>query len=146
MLPFKCRLVRLQVTVNRVHIQYEDGVTDAMHPLTLGVVVDSVQLLPCDLACCAARLSGTLASSHSSPTLAAVSPRLRHHTVHWHGLAVYLNPGSMLSIALTGGQPADGPNWTGLNLDKIQVVLAPVNGKLSIARACSYGYLKACVP
>jgi vacuolar protein sorting-associated protein 13A/C len=39
----------IQVRVTRVHIQYEDDVTDPKNPFTLGVGFDSMTLGNCDV-------------------------------------------------------------------------------------------------
>lgn len=117
-------------------------------PFCLGFVLDSLKYVPCGEACC----TGTSTPSRSSAL--ASQPQLspsefHHHLVTWEGLSVYLNEGLLTDILLPEAvaalqfpkvkamtSPSDtstAVNWTGLDLDKVNVLLAPCSGKLSLS-------------
>ena len=141
-----------QVSVDRIHVRYEDpgdvcgpeskgdeGPPSPPRSFTLGCVLDHMQLSRCSEACCV-RPPGHLIGPEMHARIPAPA-LLKHYVVSWSGLAIYLNPGVFGDVCLpdfspgvAAGGKAFGGNWTGLDLDKVQVVLAPSSGKLSIMR------------
>lgn len=131
-----------QIIVERVHVRYEDAVTDPARPLTLGIVVDSVKCQPCTEACCREVKPALLPDPTAQTVLAQSSPALRHHIITWDGLSMYLNAGLLSDLLIQpppevegGSTRGSGGNWTGLDLDKVQVMLAPNNGRISLTSA-----------
>ena len=120
-----------QVSIERLHVRYEDEVTDASQPLTMGIVIDSLQFNPCKDVCCVRR-QPSLRDAAAQAVLNDTQPRLQHHMANWTGLAVYLNPGNIGDVFVASASSAD--NWTGLDMDKVQVLLAPSSGRLSLTR------------
>lgn len=134
-----------QVTIDRLHFRYEDDTTDSSQPLVLGVVVDSLQFFPCaGVCCCGVTASGAGAASSAEPA------RFRHHFVTWDGLAVYLNPGVSADVDVaptivamatptlpTASPAAPAPvrtHWTGLDMSRVQVLVAPSSGRVCLTQ------------
>jgi hypothetical protein len=129
--------------VDRIHVRYEDAVTDPQLPLVLGVVIDSVKCQPCSEACCSESKVPVVPDETSQGVLQQTSARMWHYLIAWEGLAVYLNPGTWVDIAANsdvsaGESTLPAPtNWTNLDINKVQVILAPSNGRVSFTRTCA---------
>ena len=134
----------IKIVVNRVHVRYEDVTTSPTLPLTLGILIERVSLAPCLGACCKPR-KGLRPAPGVESIDNSTMPRFRHHIIHVDGFCVYLNKGTLAHLADTGIRrsssstplsPSTAPrpstsSWTGLDLSKLQVLIAPVGATLS---------------